>query len=72
MGKLSELMMGGVLIAKYFDPSSLFDNIQIINTLISNTLIDLGVSIDVMNRDTMQSLGLPGLREKPIFLQLTN
>jgi len=37
MGNLSYLIMGGFLVAKYSDPGSLFVNIQINNTLLSNT-----------------------------------
>jgi hypothetical protein len=48
MGKLSDLMMGGVLAAKYSDPGSLVVNVKINNTLIHNTLIDLGATINVM------------------------
>jgi hypothetical protein len=51
MGKLSYLMMGGVLTAKYSDLGSPVVNVQINNTLISNTLIDLGVSINIMTQD---------------------
>jgi len=72
MGKLSDLMMGGVLAAKYSDPSSPIVNVQIKNTLISNTLIDLGDTINVMTHETMEDLGLTGLWETPIVLQLPN
>jgi predicted aspartyl protease len=66
-----DLMMGGVLAAKYSDPGSPVVNVQINNTLISNTLIDLGASINVMTHETMQALGLTGLRETPTILQLS-
>jgi hypothetical protein len=56
MGKQSNLMMGGVLAAKYSNPGSPVVNVQINNTLISNTLVDLGVSINVMTHKTMQAL----------------
>jgi hypothetical protein len=72
MGKFSELMMGGVLTAKYFDPGSVVVNVQINNKLISNTLIYLGSTINVMTCETMQALGLTSLREIPIVLQLEN
>jgi hypothetical protein len=41
MGKLSYLMMGGVLTAKYSDPGSPVVNVKINNTLIRNTLMTL-------------------------------
>jgi hypothetical protein len=72
MGKLSYLMMGGVLIDKYFDLGGPIVNVKINNTLISNTLIDLGDVINVMMCETMQALGLTGLRETPTVLQLAN
>jgi hypothetical protein len=72
MGKLSDLMMGGVLTAKYSDPGSPVINVQINNTLISNTLIDLGATINIMTHETMQALGLTGLRGTPTVLQLTD
>jgi hypothetical protein len=48
MGKLSDLMMGGVLTAKYYDPDSLVVDRKINNTIISNTLIDLWATINIM------------------------
>jgi hypothetical protein len=62
MGKLSNLMMGGVLAAKYFDPCSPVVNVQINNILISNTLLKLGAAINIMTHDTMQDLGLISLK----------
>jgi len=72
MGKLSNLMMGGVLVAKYSDPGSLVVKFHINDTLISNTLIDLWVSINLMMPETVQALGLKGLWEIPTVLQLVN
>ena len=46
MGKLSDLMMGVFLTAKYFDPGSLVVNVEINDKLIRNTLINLGVPIN--------------------------
>ena len=53
MGKLSDLMMGGVLAAKCYDLGSPVVNVKINNTFISNMLIDLGVIISVMTHETM-------------------
>jgi hypothetical protein len=72
MGKLSNLMMGGVLVAKYSDPGSLVVKFHINDTLISNTLIDLWVSINLMMPETVQALGLRGLWETPTVLQLAD
>jgi hypothetical protein len=46
--------------------------VKINNTLISNTLIDLGATINIMTHETMQALGLTGLRGTPTVLQLTD
>jgi hypothetical protein len=70
MGKLSDLMLGVVLAAKYFDPSSLIVNVQINSTLITNTLIDLGIGINIVTCETMETLRLIVLRETPTVLQL--
>jgi hypothetical protein len=72
MGKLSDLMMGGVLAAKYSDPCNPVVDLQINDTLNSNTLIDLGFSINVIMHETMQSLRLTCLRETPTILQLAD
>jgi hypothetical protein len=72
MGKLSYLMMGRVLAAKYSDPDNPVINVKIKNTLISNTLISLGATINVMTRENMQALHLTSLRGTPVGLQLTN
>jgi hypothetical protein len=48
MGKLSNLMMGGFLATKFYDPESLVVNVKINNTLICKKLIDLGVVINLM------------------------
>jgi len=71
MRKLSDLLTGGVLTTKYSDPGSLVVNVQIKNTLISNTFIDLGAIINNMKYDTMQALGKPpqyfkALIDKPL------
>jgi hypothetical protein len=68
MVKLLDLMMGGFLVTKYFDLDSPVVNVQVNNTLISNTLIDLGATINVMRCETMQALGIIGLRGTPTIL----
>ena len=65
-------MMGGVLANEYSDPGILVVNVKINNTLIINMLIDLGATINIMTHETMQSLGLIGLRETPTILQLAD
>jgi hypothetical protein len=67
-----QLMMGGVLATKYFDPGSPVVNVKINNTLISNSLIDLGVAINIMTHETMKALGLTGLGGTPTVVQLAD
>lgn len=40
------------------------------NLLIRNSLIDLGIAINVMKMDTMQSLNLHNLRPTPTIIEL--
>lgn len=64
--------MGRVLTIKYSNPSSLVVDFHINNIIIPNMLMDLGVSINVMDCETMEGLGLSGLRWTPTILQLSN
>jgi len=57
---------------KYVHPGSPIVNIHINNVLISNTLIDVGASINVMTRGTMEKLNLFNLCPTPTWLQLAN
>jgi hypothetical protein len=61
IGKLVDLMMGNIFMTKYVYPGSLIVNVHINNISIPNTLIDLGVDINVMTKETMEKLQLPGL-----------
>jgi hypothetical protein len=66
-------MLGKLIVPKYLDPGSPLVNVHINKTLIHNTLIDLGVSINVMTKDTMLKLNLQGfLRDTPTVLQLAD
>jgi hypothetical protein len=58
--------------AKYMDPRSLVVKVNINNTSITNTRINLGATINVMTKETMEKLQLPGLRPTPIVLQLAD
>jgi len=72
MEKLLDLMMGGVLTTKYFDPRRQFISMKINNKLISNMLIHLGYVVNVMKRKIMKSLGHTDLRGTTKVLQLTD
>jgi hypothetical protein len=64
-------MLGKLIIPKHLDPMSPLVNVHINNTLVQNTCIDLGDTINVMTRDTMMKLNLQGfLRNTPIVLQV--
>jgi hypothetical protein len=54
IGELADLMLGKIFMTKYADPGSLVINFHINNTPIDNTLIDLGVVINVMEKETME------------------
>jgi hypothetical protein len=66
-------MLGKLIVPKYLDPGSPLVNLHIKNTLVHNTLIDLGATINTMTRDTMMKLNLQGfLRNTQTFLQLAD
>lgn len=46
--------------------------VQIGDILVSNVLIDLGVAINVMTKQTMDQLGLVHIRPTPTMLELAN
>ena len=58
---------------KYFDPRILLVDVHINKSLIQHTLINLGVTINVMTRDTLLILNLqPFLRNTATILQLVD
>ena len=72
IGKLSELIMGKTLLAKYDDHGNPTVIVHIGNTQIPNVLVDLGVAINVMTIETVQKLGLTNLKPTPTILELTD
>jgi hypothetical protein len=56
--------------AKYVYPGSPIVNVNINNTSIPNSFIDLGETNNVMTKETMEKLKLPNLRSTPMILQL--
>jgi hypothetical protein len=70
IGKLADLMLGKIFMAKYMDPGSLVFKVNINITSIANTLVDLGAPINIMTKETMEKLQLSGLRPTPTVLQL--
>ena len=63
-------MMGNTLVAKYPDLGSHVVKVQINGVSLPNTLIDLGASINVMTKSTMEGLGLTNLWQTTTVLQL--
>ena len=57
---------------KYIDPRNLVVSVQIGNFLVSNVLINLGVAINVMTKQTMDQLRLSHLRPTPTVLELAD
>ena len=65
-------MLGKIICPKYLDPGSLVVDVHIIGKMVPHTLIDLGVAINVMTKDTMLKINLQGsLRNTTTMLQLT-
>ena len=65
-------MMGKIILHKYVDPGSPIVKTHINGIEIPNTLIDLGATINIMIRQTMERLKLPNLLYTPTLLQLAN
>ena len=70
VGDLEELMMGNALAAKYSDPVNLVVKVQINGISLSNTLIDLGATINFMTKQTMEILGPTNILKTTIVLYL--
>ena len=66
-GKLSELIMGKTLLAKYDDIGNPTITVQI-----PNVLVDLGATINVMTIETVRKLMLTNLSPTPIILELAD
>ena len=72
IGKLSALIRGKTLLAKYDDPGNPIVTVQIGSTQIPNVLVDLGAAIIVMTIETVRKLGLTNLRPTPTILELAD
>ena len=70
VGRVVELMRGCVSMEKYTDLGNLVVSVQIGNVLVSNVLIDLGVAINVMTKQTMDQIRLSHLLPTPTVLEL--
>lgn len=63
MGKLAYLMMSVVHARRFSNHVSPVFNVKINHTIISNTLIDLGVVINVITNKSMEALGHSNFRK---------
>lgn len=72
VGRIADIMMGKTTMQKYLDPSSPILKIHINGIKIPNTLIDLGVAINIMSKQIMNQLKLPNLQYTPTLLQLAD
>ena len=70
VGHLSELRMRKVPLAKYVDPGNPTVIVCIRHIQISNVLVDLGASINVMTIETLKQLGLANLKPIPTILEM--
>ena len=66
-------MLGQIIYPKYMDLGSPIVDVHINGTMVPHTLIDLGVVINVMTKDTMLTLNIHGsLRKTMIVPQLAD
>ena len=70
VGQLSELIMGKLPLAKYTDPGNPTVTACIGKIQISNFLVDLGTSINVMTIEILKKIGLANLRPTPTILEM--
>ena len=72
LGKLSDLIIGKIPLAKYNDPGNPTVTIQIGDTQVPNVLVYLGGSINVMTIENVRKLGLTNIRPTPTILELAD
>jgi len=73
VGQISDCLSENPPVPKYANPGNPVVTIGIHNTLIGNTLIDLGAAINIMTWHTMETLQLgPLLRPTPTVLELAD
>lgn len=65
-------MLDKIFMTKYVDLGSPIVDVHIDNTFILNTLIDLGDTINVMTKETIDKLRLLWLCQIPIVLQMVD
>lgn len=71
VGQLSSLMFGRAIFPKNLYPGSPFVDVKIDDVIVCNSLIDIGVDINLMTKENMLKLNLSKtLRKITIVLQL--
>jgi hypothetical protein len=70
VGRSIDLTSEQIFMGMYQDPDNPIVSVHINVFLIPNTLIDLGVSINIMTLHTMEQLQLLNLHPTPIVLEL--
>lgn len=70
--KIADIMMGNISMQKYVDPGSPIVETHINGIEILNTLINLGVAINIRSRQIMEQLKLPNIIYTPTLLQLAD
>ena len=73
VGQFFDLMLGRVIFLKFLDPGSPVVDVHIDGVIVPNTVIDLGVAINVMNKENMLKLNLQGtLRKTTTIMQFAD
>ena len=72
VGRATKLIIGCVSMEKYTDLGNPVVSVQIGNVLVSNVLIDLGATINVTTKQTMDQIWLSHLRSTPTVLELAD
>ena len=71
-GQLASLMSTSILMKKYIDPGVPLVTISINSFSIPNSLIDLGVAINVMIMETLRNLKFYNIRPPPTIQELAD
>jgi hypothetical protein len=72
VGPLSNLILGRQTPVKYVDPGNPIVTVQIQGCSFPNTLVDLGVAINILTMETCNALGLHSFNPTLIMLQLVD
>jgi hypothetical protein len=68
LGQLANIMLGKIVILNYTDLGSPVVQINSNGQVVKNVLIDFGVAINVMTKNTMECLKIPTIQSTPTIL----